>query len=311
MKKYLAILLCLVLMLSALCLTASAEQATSFWYNGDIMTPYANTHAFMPTDGPFSYAFYYEGTDPYDSRAAGFYPMVKANNMDSWAHGFYMCALNETETRAADDSNANRILAIHQACTHSCNYHYSPGYCFTAPYTGTVEFTYQFAKAYGGGGCDNHVIKVMRDVEDPYNNGILYTFVPTAILYGEGSAASGEPETQILTIDVTAGEKIYFVVDNVDGNGGMSSHWIKSAKYTAGEIPEVEETTAPTEVTEATEATDEIDTTTEPDNDGTDDSADNAAGDSQLLLWVGIGAAVVIVAVAAVVIVSVQKKRKK
>lgn len=318
MKKIVSVVLCLILLLSVMAVTVSAVPATSFWYNGDIMTPYANNHAFMTTDGPFSYAFYYEGTDPYDTRAAGFYPMVKANNMDSWSHGYYMCGLDETEKREADDSNANRILAIHQACTHSCNYHYSPGYCFTAPFAGTVEFTYQFAKAYGGAGCDNHMIKVMRDVEDPYNNGILYSFAPTAVLYGEGANASGEPETQVLTIEVTEGEKIYFVVDNVDGNGGMSSHWIKSAKYIAGEIPEVEETEPVEETTGNADVTVPKDDSDifGSDTDDVQNSGNQTEPQKKLdpkILWFGIGfvAGIGVSVVTTVIVVAVRKKRKK
>lgn len=311
-KKIVPILVCLVLLVSVLSTAAFAEEATSFWYNGDILTPYQNNHAFLGSDSPITYAFYYEGTDPEESRTAGFYDMLVANNMDPWAHGYYFCG--QTETEVKDGKIDNRIATIHQSCVAAPTYHYSPGYCFTAPYTGTVEFTYQFAKAYGGGGCDAHRIFVLRDVADPYNNGVIATYTPTAILYGEGANASGEPETQELSVDVTEGEKIYFVIDNNDANGGMSAHWIKSAKYTAGDIPEATEepapeTQAPTEPAPTETAPAEPTAPSAAPTDG--EPADNAPASSSSNMTVWIVVAVVVVVVAAAIIVVVVKKKGK
>lgn len=307
-KKVVPILACLVMLVSALSTAAFAEEATSFWYNGDILTPYQNNHAFLGSDSPITYAFYYEGTDPEDSRSAGFYDMLVANNMDSWAHGYYFCGLTETETK--DGKIDNRIATIHQSCVAAPTYHYAPGYCFTAPYTGTVEFTYQFAKAYGGGGCDAHRILVLRDVADPYNNGVIANFTPTAILYGEGANASGDPEVQELSIDVTEGEKIYFVIDNHDANGGMSAHWIKSAKYTDGDIPAAgEETSSPeTQAPVESAAVESAPVETAPVESAPADgeTSNTAPAGSNTTIWI----VVAVVVVAAVVIVVVMKKKK-
>lgn len=307
-KKVVPIFVCLVMLASMLSVSAFAEEAISFWYNGDILTPYKNNHAFLSSDSPITYAFYYEGTDPEDSRDAGFYDMPVANNMDPWAHGYYFCGLTESETK--DGKNDNRIVTIHQSCAAAPTYHYSPGYCFTAPYTGTVEFTYQFAKAYGGGGCDAHIFWVLRDVENPYEDGLIESFTTDAILYGEGANASGEPETQEFSIDVTEGEKIYFVIDNHDADGGMSAHWIKSAKYTSGDIPEATDT--PTSDTQAPVET--APTEPNPDESGApsaaptdEEPADNAPASSNMTIWI----VVAVVAVAAVVIVVVMKKKGK
>ena len=206
-------------------ITVVPDPNTTSWDNGGIMAHYKDSHSFYIEGTPFGYAFYYEGTDPQDSRAKGFYPMIISENNDGWSHGYYNCAVNSGET------GLSRVSTIHQAAANAPSWHYSPGMVFTAPKTGTVEFTYQFAKAYGGGGCDNHVVRVLRDVTDPYENGAIATYPLTATLYGEGEGASGTPETQTITVNVTQGEKIYFVIDNHDGNGGMSAHWIKSARY--------------------------------------------------------------------------------
>lgn len=304
-KKIVPMLVCLVMLAGMLSTAALAEEPTSFWYNGDILTPYQNNHAFLGSDSPITYAFYYEGTDPEESRNAGFYDMLVANNMDSWAHGYYFCGQTETETK--DGKIDNRIATIHQSCVAAPTYHYSPGYCFTAPYTGTVEFTYQYAKAYGGGGCDAHRILVLRDVADPYNNGVIATYTPTATLYGEGANASGDPEVQELSIDVTEGEKIYFVIDNHDANGGMSAHWIKSAKYTTADIPEATETPAGTETQAPTETApaESIAPSAAP-TEG--EPADNAPASSNTMIWIVVA---VVVAAGVIVVVVMKKKGKK
>ena len=286
--------------------TASVRKApnTVFdgtaWESGDLMAHYRDTHSFYISGTPFSYAFYYEGTDPGDSRAKGFYPMQLSNNNDGWSSGYYNCALKPGETGQA------RVSTIHQAASNAPSFHYSPGYCFTAPSTGVVEFTYQFAKAYGGGGCEGHRILVLRDVEDPYENGVIATFLPTAVISGEGAEASGTPETQVFTAAVTEGEKIYFVIDNHDANGGMSAHWIKTAKYISDEIPEESEQPVET-APPMTSAPDNTHTNSNPVDPASEiDPADPKRPFPSAVIWGGIG---LIAALIAAAVVLVKKKK--
>ena len=181
--------------------------AEGTWNNGNISNHVGalGEYVFYDVDSPFGYAFFYEGTDPEDTRPAGFHDMILASNggVNTWCDNRYFCGLNAAET-----ANINRVVAIHLAAANAPNYHYSPGVVFTAPYSGTVEFTYQYA------GLDdlseNHTFYVMRESASGYGDAIK-SFKQSKIIYTGGS---GQYSEDTFTVEVTAGEKIYFVVDN-------------------------------------------------------------------------------------------------
>ena len=95
---------------------------------------------------------------------------------------------------------------------------------FTAPYSGMVEFVYQYA---GAGGIDsNHTFYVMRESANGYEDAEQQYKATQIANFGGGGAC----DSATFRLNVTEGEKIYFVTDNA-ADKGMSAHWIKSARY--------------------------------------------------------------------------------
>ena len=148
MKKILSILLsvCMLLsMCSIFVLLANAEATseettvTSSWDNGNILNVSnefggdkggTNLDYYKDTD-VFKYVYFYAGTHPEDTREATYYDMVKGA---FWAGPEWYAA--GTATDIVERKNTG-----HAAANAAPNFHYAPGVCFTAPLTGTVEFT--------------------------------------------------------------------------------------------------------------------------------------------------------------------------
>ena len=228
-NRIIALLLCFSMVcafaLPARPLRVRAADQVYAWNNGSIVdyVHYTGEKNYLD-DAPFGYAYFYQGTNPSDTRAAGFYDMILAvNGGNSWFKNRYYCGATDAET-----TYDGRTAAIHLAAQTWPTYHYSTGYVFTAPYTGTVEFTYQYACVNNN--ALNWPFYVMRETAAGYGDA-LQKFT-TAKLADVNDKTASEYDEAVFTVDVTAGEKIYFVADS-DASNRAFGHWISSARYLA------------------------------------------------------------------------------
>lgn len=101
------------------------------------------------------------------------------------------------------------------------NYHFAIGIAYTVPYTGRITFNYDYAIPNADhqvliGTADNFT----RSAWNYFLDAFYVIEYPGAYAWGTGS----------VTLQVTAGEKIYFMVNN-KGNGYITDFWINSVEY--------------------------------------------------------------------------------
>lgn len=236
MKKSLSILLsvCLLLsMCSIFLFSASAETTneetpvTSSWDNGNILNVSnefggdnggTNLDYYEDTD-VFKYVYFYAGTHPSDTREATYYDMVKGA---FWAGPEWYSAGTATDIEERKNTG-------HAAANAGPNFHYAPGVCFTAPLTGTVEFTYQYACLDNLNGANHSFVVVKGEVDFREASNCIISKTSTKTVGGYAETKAYDEVT--FRVDVEAGDRVYFMVNGLGSNGGMNSHWISSAKY--------------------------------------------------------------------------------
>lgn len=241
MKKILSILLsvCMLLsMCSIFVFLANAEATnaettneettvTSSWDNGNILNV-SNQHEgktilnyYKDTD-VFKYVYYYAGTNPErDTREATYYDMVKVKD-DKWPGPDWYAAGTATDIE-------ERRLTVHAAANAAPTFHYAPGVCFTAPLTGIVEFTYQYACLDNLVGANRSFVVVKGEVDFRKESNCIISKTSTKMV-GAGAGTKSYDEVTF-RVEVEAGDHIYFMVNGLGSNGGMNSHWISSARY--------------------------------------------------------------------------------
>lgn len=238
MKKSLSILLsvCMLLsMCSIFVLLANAETTnaettneettvTSSWDNGNILNV-SNEHEgktilnyYKDTD-VFRYVYFYAGTHPNDTREATYYDMVKGA---IWPGPEWYAAGTATDI----DERKN---TVHAAANAAATFHYAPGVCFTAPLTGTVEFTYQYACLDNLVGANRSFVVVKGEVDFRKESNCIISQTSTKMV-GAGAETKSYDEVTF-RVEVEAGDRIYFMVNGLGSDGGMNSHWISSARY--------------------------------------------------------------------------------
>lgn len=233
MKKSLSILLsvCMLLsMCSIFVLLANAETTneettvTSSWDNGNILNVSnefdgkTNLDYYKDTD-VFRYVYFYAGTHPSDTREATYYDMVKGA---FWAGPEWYAAGTATDIDERKNTG-------HAAANVAPNFHYAPGVCFTAPLTGTVEFTYQYACLDNLNGANHSFVVVKGEVDFREVGNCIISKTSTKTVGGYAQTKSYDEVT--FRVEVEAGDRIYFMVNGLGSNQGMNSHWISSARY--------------------------------------------------------------------------------
>lgn len=233
MKKILSILLSVCMLLS-MCnifvLLANAETTseettvTSSWDNGNILNVSnefdgkTNLDYYKDTD-VFRYVYFYAGTHPSDTREATYYDMVKGA---FWAGPEWYAAGTATDIDERKNTG-------HAAANVAPNFHYAPGVCFTAPLTGTVEFTYQYACLDNLNGANHSFVVVKGEVDFREVGNCIISKTSTKTVGGYAQTKSYDEVT--FRVEVEAGDRIYFMVNGLGSNQGMNSHWISSARY--------------------------------------------------------------------------------
>ena len=238
MKKILSILLSVCMLLSMCSIfvflanaeTTNAETTneettvTSSWDNGNILNV-SNEHEdktnldyYKDTD-VFKYVYFYAGTHPSDTREATYYDMVKGA---FWAGPEWYAA--GTATDIVERKNTG-----HAAANAAATFHYAPGVCFTAPLTGTVEFTYQYACLDDLNGANHSFVVVKGEVDFRKESNCIISKTSTKMVGARAETKSYDEVT--FRVEVEAGDRIYFMVNGLGSNQGMNSHWISSARY--------------------------------------------------------------------------------
>lgn len=206
-QKFISVLLSLCLLAgSFICMTVStsAEAAQTKWVNNDGKVISAQNECqslFAKVNPVFSYGVYVRG----DGTTAG-------------------TAWNSTDTNAdinlwAINGNGSIYDGYKYTCWPSCNL----GVKFTAPYTGTIQVTYQL----GQGNMTNCSLIVAKD---------------DTVINGSGGTSNHISETTVIgadftqqktmTLDVDAGQNLYFIIRNLqDYKAGY--FWINSIEYTS------------------------------------------------------------------------------
>lgn len=207
-QKFISVLLSLCLLAgSFVCMTVStsAEAAQTKWVNNDgkvISAQDASQSLFAKVNPVFSYGVYVRG----DGTTAG----TAWNSTDAYPDDINKWAI---------DGNA----LIYDGYKYACWPAYNQGVKFTAPYTGTIQVTYQL----GQGSMTNCSLIVAKDdtVIDKYGNASNHISETTVI-------GADFTEQKTMTLDVTAGQNLYFIMRNlVENKAGY--FWINSVEYTS------------------------------------------------------------------------------
>lgn len=243
MKKFLSTLLSVCILLSTcsfFALSSFAEGETTgentqplSWDNGNILDvlnasgkgadAYKYDFDYRYDETVFKYVFFNGGTYPPDGLSVGYYDMVKADD------GYY---------RGTTDSSTNGNLynTSSGAVNASATWHYTPGICFTAPETGTVDFTYQYAYLHNANGrqYDFVIVKNEVDFRDLTSADIIFSGT-TKKTMGFGDYRDDYEEVTV-RVDVQKGDRIYFMANGLARDGGERiCHWISSARYVNNE----------------------------------------------------------------------------
>lgn len=241
MKKILSILLSVCMLLSMCSIfvflanaeTTNAETTneettvTSSWDNGNILNVSNQDedktilNYYKDTD-VFKYVYYYAGTNPKrDTREATYYDMVKVKD-GKWPGSDWYAAGTATGIE-------ERRSTVHAAANAAPTFHYAPGVCFTAPLTGIVEFTYQYACLDNLEGANHSFVVVKGEVDFRKESNCIISKTSTKMV-GAGAETKSYDEVTF-RVEVEAGDRIYFMVNGLRSNKGMNSHWISSARY--------------------------------------------------------------------------------
>ena len=179
--------------------------------NGDI-----STFTGFETDEHLSYVYYYQGTEPWVASefSNGVRPMTKStNNFENEAY-----IVGDVPGEDGSTWNYNNVYASANGI-YAPQYHFSPGLAFEAPLTGTFRFTIQYMIPN-----ENHRIVVAKS-SVPLQGG---EYLGCSGIYGGAVGTLIEKE---IDIDLTAGEKAYFFVDNLN-NGYETQFHIRTVQYT-------------------------------------------------------------------------------
>ena len=206
-QKIFSVLLSLCLLAgSFVCMTVStsAEAPQTKWVNNDgnvIPAQDACQSLFAKVNSVFSYGVYKRG----DGTTAG-------------------TAWNSTDANAdinlwAIDGNAS----IYDGYKYTCWPAYNQGVKFTAPYTGTIQVTYQL----GQGNMTNCSLIVAKDDTVISANGGISNHISETTVIGADFT-----EQKTMELDVTAGQNLYFIMRNLQ-EYKAGYFWINSVEYTS------------------------------------------------------------------------------
>lgn len=157
----------------------------------------------------FDYVYLYQGTDP-----------ALSGKLSQGIYSDYQ--RDYTKYRMPDNK-----YAYFEGCVFAPQYHFSPGISFEAPFTGTVKFDYWYKLANS-----NHVLAIGKEADFKRAAWNWYT---DALEYYDGATVGNGWQKSTIEVDVVAGEKVYFLIDNKE-NGGETYFWIKSAEYVYGDL---------------------------------------------------------------------------
>ena len=183
-----------------------AVWGTASWYDGSY---------------PISYEYYYPGVNATaDPRPVGWYDMtVKPSGTHMGQYWGY----------DPDGVPGDQWVYTRSSGTvlNSAN-HYLGALVFTAPYTGTITFTYQFYTGNNQGNQDCALIIGGGDLKGGWTYGDCANVDKQTVTNTINSAT-----TDTVTIDVVAGEKVYFM-HHTNGNHSYDSlnFWLRKAEYT-------------------------------------------------------------------------------
>lgn len=268
-KRVLPLALAIFMIASMLCVSAFAETgAVTSWENGkmpsttDFLSSLdANREKLMlmvDADGNwpthyyedtsvFSYVVYVQKTNDWD-QAPGFYSMELATSDPSayaqyrYRQGYYSpyFTVNEATSEIWGKDSATWSNGV----GFCASYHGCPGVAFTAPYTGTVKFDFSY------------ILNLIPQNDSSYSNKLLIGRSDMTVLWGSNVSNGyeniikeirSEDDSQLsasdtITLDVTEGEKIYFIID---GSGaGESRFWLEKVAYTVVDgVPVTPDTT--------------------------------------------------------------------
>lgn len=240
MKKFLSVLLSVCMLLgicSTLAVSSFAEEATAektSWNHGSILDAWtpgewdnkSDPKQYKYDENVFKYVYYYGGTnDGQFKDPVGFYDMVKSGD-EKWRGVANM----------ADHPDGNLWNTYSGPAICWSTWHYTPGVCFTAPKTGTVEFTYQYSNLHDPSG--KYTFIVVREGADLRNlsevaEDKLIVSNKTRKTMGFPDGTANEYDEVTFSVDVQEGERIYFVACALatDQTGVKAVHWISSARY--------------------------------------------------------------------------------
>lgn len=219
MKKFLAIILATVMMASLVAaMSVSAGGVNLPKYTVD----YEHFDKINGDKSPFSFVWYYQGTDPGETLGRGCYTM-KYFEDTSMYHG--------------TDANGEKLTAegfpffSSDAKCHPY-YHGCPGMAFTAPFTGTVKFSYNFANI--GGRTVLYIYDNAMPGEHTPVDG-HWTYTEYAAKKDSKAEFAADPEkVYTFEVNVEMGETIYFLIDDYDDVANDSTTFrIVDAMYTS------------------------------------------------------------------------------
>lgn len=193
------------------------EANPTSWYFGDI-----NSFSGFIDDEVIKYVYYQQGAYDNITTPQGVYDM-------EWVTGQtytdrYIIGGQTTSSGTTTVSNSY----VRSGNVVAPQYWYTPGLAFVAPYTGTVRFTVQTKMP----NTDHNLVvgrsTVSMNVDNGHTEGVIDRQWATTV---------NKVEERIYTIDVTKGESIYFLIDNLD-NGYETTLQLKSAEYVYGDLNE-------------------------------------------------------------------------
>lgn len=163
------------------------------------------------TNDAFRYVYYYQGTDP---------------DVKDLQAGLY----DDMISKGGKNVIPKNELVYNQGTYFAPQYHFCPGVAFRAPYTGTVNFTYKYAL----GSTDHSLVITKADQFGGVTKDNASEWFKQAALWQHSYTNSGWNRGSI-TLDVKAGEDIYFLFDNIS-NGQESNLWIETANYVYADL---------------------------------------------------------------------------
>lgn len=173
------------------------------WGQGDF------AHEDYPAEAGIEYMWFYQGTDP---------------SITDITPGFHSEWVSDSSAGEFRNYIAKASHVFYYGHWFAPQYHFSPTVVYTAPYTGllTIKFQYVLDRA------DMH-IAVGKEANFEVNDANYWTRA-LKVFNQETAGADGWVHASI-TLAVTAGEKVYFVIDH-ENNGNMATLWFNEMSYT-------------------------------------------------------------------------------